>query len=332
MSALDHTLSVLERRLWLRRLTTIIGVVLIAIMTYAGMGYIAGSSVPKLLGDLAQQLPVFAGNLAEFLRPNFVDFSIRSKAEGLTGLAGLTGSFGLGNLVATILTGSNSYIVSAAVMTVVIGFVGTVLGFPLALLFGILGSERVTPFPFNFIFRATMSTIRAIPALVWVLIYIPLASISPTSAMLAVATDTVGNLGRLFTDELEEIEEGPIEAIRSTGAARSQVISFGMLSQVATSFIAWTLYILEINVRIAISLGVVGGGGIGQYLDLQLGFLEFDKAMAALIMVIGIVLAVELTSSRLRARLRPGGGDPRTLREAVRSLGDWRRWTGTAPR
>ncbi|WP_265109298.1 phosphonate ABC transporter, permease protein PhnE [Halosolutus halophilus] len=204
-------------------------------------------------------------------------------------------------------------------ITLAIGFAGTILGFPLALLFGILGSERVTPFPLNFLFRSTMSAIRSIPALVWALIYIPLAGLTPLAALLAVGTDTIGNLGRLFTDELEEIEDGPIEAMETTGASRPQVIVFGMLSQVRTSFIAWTLYIFEINVRIAVSLGIIGAGGLGEILDVQQGLFQFTNAMATLLCIFLLIISVELFSQRIRSRLR-ADDEPMGLRELLFGL------------
>ena len=103
-----------------------------------------------------------------------------------------------------------------------------------------------------------------------------------------------------------------------------------MLSQVFTSFIAWTLYIFEINVRIAVSLGVVGAGGIGRYLQERFfGFLEFGKGMAAILMVIVIVLSVEMISSRLRARLRPGEHESTGFVESLRDLGNGNKWLGT---
>jgi phosphonate transport system permease protein len=196
------------------------------------------------------------------------------------------------------------------------GFAGTVIGFPLALLFGVMGSERVTPFPFNFFFRGTMSLIRAIPALVWVLVYIALAGLTPAAATLAIATDTVGNLGRLFVDELEEIEDGPIEAMRTTGASRPQIIVLGMLSQVRTSFIVWTLYILETNVRIAVTVGVYGAGGLGEVVEIQQGLFRWTNMMAALICIFLLIISVELFSQRLRARLR-SDEEKRSIRELI---------------
>jgi phosphonate transport system permease protein len=189
-------------------------------------------------------------------------------------------------------------------ITLAMGFVGTLLGFPLALVFSILASERVTPFPFNFIFRAVMSFIRAIPAIVWALIFVPLASLGPVSATLAIGLNTVGNLGRLFVEDLEELNEGPIEAMQTTGASKPQIIFFGMLSQVKTSFIAWTLYIFEINVRSAVTVGVIGAGGLGAVVTAQRGQFAYTNMMATLLCIFLLIMSVEIFSQRLRARLR----------------------------
>ncbi|WP_121820334.1 phosphonate ABC transporter, permease protein PhnE [Halostella salina] len=196
-----------------------------------------------------------------------------------------------------------------AIITLSMGFAGTVLGFPGALILGVLGSERVTPFPFNFIFRGIMSTIRAIPALVWALIYIPLGGVTPFTATLAIGTDTMGNLGRLFTDELEEIEDGPIEGIRSTGADGPQTVVFGMLSQVFTPFIAWALYIFEINTRIAVTMGLIGGGGLGYVLLLERQLFHYTNMMATILVILMLVISVEMISQRTRSYLRGGESD-----------------------
>ncbi|WP_049929179.1 phosphonate ABC transporter, permease protein PhnE [Halopiger goleimassiliensis] len=188
--------------------------------------------------------------------------------------------------------------------TLAMGLVGTILGFPLALVFSVFGSERVTPFPINFIFRAIMSFIRAIPAIIWALIFVALVGLGAAAATLAIALNTIGNLGRLFVEELEELEEGPIEAMRTTGANKSQIVFFGMLSQVRTSFIAWTLYIFEINVRAAVTVGVIGAGGLGAVVRNQENFLAYGNMMATLFVIFVLIFVVELFSQRLRARLR----------------------------
>jgi len=319
----------IERQQRRRRILGGLGVLAVIAATALGMRYVGFT-----VAELVRQFPVWISFVAEFLNPDFVDFTLASKNQGISGLDGLWYSLTHPGAIvesAGATQSSGSVLVAAAVMTIIVGFTGTVLGFPLALLLGVLGSERVTPFPFNFIFRGTMSTIRAVPSLVWILIYIPLFGISPKSAIFAIATDTIGNLGRLFTDELEEINDGPIEAISSTGANRPQTVIFGMLSQVSSSFIAWTMYVLEINTRIAISLGVVGAGGLGQYISLKIQFgtpEAYAQAAAGLLMVVLIVISVELLSSRIRARLRPGETEETSFFDAVRGLFDADKWTG----
>jgi phosphonate transport system permease protein len=323
----------LERAQIIRTAASFVLLAVVVVLVYQGLKTVGIDGV-----DFEQQLPIFIESLEDFIPPNFRDFTLYSKANGLgatdSGTGNLSGLWGSlthpGTFVESILTeeGRSRTIVGLSVITIIIGFVGTALGAPLALLFGVLGSERVTPFPFNFIFRGTMSTIRAIPALVWILIFIPLTGLSPVSAVFAIATDTIGNMGRLFTDELEEINTGPIEAIQSTGGSRPQVITFGMLSQVRNSFIAWGLYILEINTRIAISLGVVGAGGIGEYINLRISSFAFSQAAAGIVMVVVIVLTVELVSSRIRAWLRPEE-ESKGFLEMVQDLGNPKKWLGT---
>lgn len=268
------TESAIERRLeeirLSRRVTWILCGLFFAV--FGAAFYFSLSAIDFSIGYLAERTPVFLDTLSNYW-PNFEAIVER-------------------NLFAE------------AGITLAIGFVGTFIGLPLALLLGVLGSGRVTPFPFNFVFRSIMGVSRAIPALVWFLIFIPLGGLTALTAMIAVAVSSIGNLGRLFTDELEEIEDGPIEAMETTGAGQSQVVAFGMLSQVRTSFIAWTLYIFEINVRQAVTLGLLGGGGIGQFIEVQQGLRAFGDMMAGIVVVLVLIIAVEMISQRIRSYLR----------------------------
>ncbi|TKX74333.1 phosphonate ABC transporter, permease protein PhnE [Halorubrum sp. GN11_10-6_MGM] len=278
-----------------------------AVVLLAGLGVLAGLFYYALtsVGFFAANIPNYLPNFLNALRDFFPFLTPAFPFIDPTGFLDYWAFISERNLIWGGFGGETPLLGEAGI-TLAMGFAGTVMGFPLALLFGVLGSGRVTPFPFNFIFRGLMSSIRAIPALVWGLIYIPLGGIGPVTATLAIATDTVGNLGRLFTDELEEIEDGPIEAMETTGANKPQLITFGMLSQVTTPFIAWTLYIFEINVRIAVSLGIIGGGGLGNVLSVQQGLFRFTNMMATILVILVLIISVEIVSQRIRSALREG--------------------------
>jgi len=328
-ASVDEKLSMLER---IRKIKYVLGILLVVAVlgvTYWGLGFIGFQAY--VVADRFPGMWEFIST--GFFPPDFQNFTIYTKDRGITGLRALSASFrDFGEPIINSFGSSRQSLVKASLVTLLLGFMGTVLAFPLALVLGVLGSERVTPFPFNFIFRGTLSGIRAIPAIVWIFLYIPIGPPGQVTAVLAIATDSIGNLGRLFTDDLGEIDEGPIEAIRSTGASSTQTVSFGMLSQVSRSFIAWTLYILEINTRIAISLGVVGAGGLGLMIRNSQDLFEFQQTAAGLIMVFIVVLGIELISSRIRARLRPGEHEGKGFVEAVRDLFNPKKWLGTGDR
>jgi phosphonate transport system permease protein len=293
-SATEQKLQDLKRRKTRRRLWTLAGLIGGGVLFYFSLVVIEFD-----LGSLFGQVPMFVDALygqnnyfppAELFGIPFVDL-------------GAYWSFMMEeNLILTIEGGRIVW--GAMFVTLAVAFAGSVLGLPAALLFGVMASERVIPYPFNFAFRATMSLIRAIPGLVWFLILIPLGGVGPATAALAIMIDTTGYLGRLFTDELEEIEDGPIEGIRSTGASRSQVVSFGMLSQVFRQFIAWIAFDLEHNVRAAIGLGLIGGGGLGLELYVQRQTFHYTNMMACIILIFLLAGSVELASQRVRSYLR----------------------------
>ena len=292
-SPVDRKLQDLKRRKAVRRLWFGLGVVIFAAMMNWSLSLVGFS-----LAELNRQFPQFV--------------------EALTGYFPPTTYFGIPfiDVVQYWQFMIEAELFAASQMTIAIALAGTALGLPGALFFGIMASERVVPYPFNFAFRATMSVIRAIPAIVWVLILIPLGGVGPFTATLAITIDTAGYLGRLFTDELEEIEDGPIEGIRSTGANKSQIISFGMLSQVFRQFLAWIAFDLEHNVRVAITLGVIGAGGLGLELNIQRRTFNYTEMMACIILVVLLAGSVELLSQRLRSYLREDDSEQTGVLEA----------------
>ena len=289
----EEKLQDMKRRKTMSRFWMLGGLVVTYLLFYASLRVI-GFNLAELVGQIDQ----FYEALLQYFPPTtyfgipFVD------------LGAYTSFIIEENLILTIEGGEIVW--GAMFVTMGVAFAGTVLGLPLALFFGVMSSERVIPYPFNFGFRATMSLIRAIPGLVWFLILIPLAGVTPFTGALAIMVDTTGYLGRLFTDELEEIEDGPIEGIRSTGANSSQIVSFGMLSQVFRQFIAWIAFDLEHNVRAAIGLGIIGGGGLGLELYVQRQTFNYTEMMACIILIFLLAGSVELISQRVRSSLREG--------------------------
>jgi phosphonate transport system permease protein len=296
-----------------------------SLATYLGLREIGGSPVERKLTDMKRRktkarlytlLGIVIGGVAFVLSLRAVGFTLAGLirqipffVEALRDYFPLTTYFGV---VPFVDVGQywafmrEAELFAASGVTLAIAFAGTVLGVPPALFFSVMASERVVPYPFNFAFRAVMSMIRSIPALVWVLILIPLGGVGSFTATLAVAIDTVGYLGRLLTDELEEISDGPIEGIQSVGASKSQVISFGMLSQVFREFIAWLAFDLEHNVRVAIGLGIIGAGGLGLELNIQRRTFNYTEMMACIILILLLVGSVEYLSQRVRSYLREG--------------------------
>jgi len=281
-SPVDEKLREMKRSKTLRRLYTGLGIIFVAIVFNASLEAVGFS-----LQELFVQVPQFVDALGEYFPPATY-FGVIPFVDVMQYWEFIVAE----NLFA------------ASQVTLSIAIAGTILGLPAALFFGVLASERVIPYPLNLLFRATMSLIRAIPALVWVLILIPLGGVTPFTATLAVMIDTTGYLGRLFTDELEEIATGPIEGIQSTGAHKTQIISFGMLSQVFRQFIAWTAFDLEHNVRVAVGLGLIGAGGLGLELDIQRKTFHYTEMMACIILILILTGSVELLSQRVRSYLR----------------------------
>ena len=305
-SPVEQKLTELKRRKTKHRLYTLLGIILGGALFLFSLNAVGFS-----LGELVKQWPQFIDALGGYFPPGtlfgvipFVDIGQYWKFMVDAGLI-FEFEAGTGGILGP-LYGQEVVGPGAMFITLAIAFAGTVLGVPLALVLSVMASERVVPYPFNFGFRAVMSVIRSIPALVWVLILIPLGGVGSFTATLAVAIDTVGYLGRLLTDELEEISEGPIEGIRSVGASKSQVVSFGMLSQVFREFIAWLAFDLEHNVRVANGLGIIGAGGLGLELNIQRRTFNYTEMMACILLILVLVGSVEYLSQRVRSYLREG--------------------------
>ncbi len=234
--------------------------------------------------------------------------------------SGITSSFGdVGRLVKRMVPpdfSNLSNIVDATIETVWMAVMGTagaiVLSFPLA-----LGAARNTsPHPtVRYICRTVISLTRAVPDLVLGAVFVSALSIGPLPGVLALAIHSIGMVGKLFADAIEQAAEAPREATISVGATRRQTTRASILPQAMPSMIATALFRLEINIRASTVLGLVGAGGIGVLIQTSLRSLDYESALGAVSVIFVVVTAVELLSVRIRSAIL---GDAAALAQSAR--------------
>ena len=195
----------------------------------------------------------------------------------------------------------------AMVETIQIALVGTSLGFAAALPLGLLGAStlfgRTVTWPLRFI----MGAIRTVPSLLWALIFVVAFGLGPAAGALGIAAYTLGYLGKLFYELFEGVDREVIEAVRSAGCNRLQLMRYVLLPEAANAIVSQLLFVFEYNVRASSILGFVGAGGIGFYMLGYVQLLQYRNLMTALLMTFAVVLAIDRLSFYLRARFLPRG-------------------------
>ena len=178
---------------------------------------------------------------------------------------------------------------------------GTLAAAIVALPLAILAAHNTTPSPLLFGFaRTAIGIARAVPDLVWALLFVTAVGLGTFPGVLALSVHSVGMLGRLFAEVVEDIDMGPVEALTSTGASRLQVFSHAVVPGVAPSLLSIALYRLDENVRSSLVLGFVGAGGIGFQLLTAMNLFQYRTVSLDLCIIFLMVLAVERLSAALR--------------------------------
>ncbi len=192
-------------------------------------------------------------------------------------------------------------VAEATVLTIRLALVGTVTGIPLALLLGLLSAENVTPS--GIVRRAARFACnlnRSIDLLIIGLILVSAYGPGAFPGVGALAIHTVGSLGKQFYETLETMDPGPVEAMRSVGATRLQVLRWGIWPQFTPHFVSQALFRFELNVRGAVVLGLVGAQGIGFLLQTYMRGAEYGKVTVVIAAVVTLVMCLDAVSSRLR--------------------------------
>lgn len=195
--------------------------------------------------------------------------------------------------------------VHAALMeTIHIASLGTLLALALALPVGVLAAHNLVPFtPVNLAAKLVLVSSRSVNSLVWALLFVGIFGPGALAGTLAIGFRSIGFVGKLFGEALEEAQPGPIEALRAAGAPWPSLLAFGYWPQVKPAFWSIALFRWDINVRESAVLGLVGGGGIGMALDAALNLFQWDRVAVILLAILAVVVLAEVVVTQVRRRV-----------------------------
>ncbi len=154
-----------------------------------------------------------------------------------------------------------------------------------------------------YIFRSLFNLMRSYDPLVMATVFGFWLSFGPFPGFLALTVVTVASLGKLFSEAVENIDPGPLEALNSTGATSLHSVRYGVVPQIVPDFVSYIIYHWDINVRISTIIGFVGGGGIGYVLSLWTNELQWHQAGTAILAIVIVVWAMDFLSAEVRKRL-----------------------------
>ena len=188
--------------------------------------------------------------------------------------------------------------------TLLMAYVGTVLGACAALVLCFLASKNITQNTWLvFATRRLLEFSRTVPEIVFALIFVVAFSLGPLPGILALAIHTTGALGKLFAEVVENVDMKPVDGVIATGGNWLHKVRFAVLPQVASNFASYALLRFEINVRGAAVLGFVGAGGIGQTLLEVIRKFYYADVSALLVLIIATVMLIDAVTERIRHRL-----------------------------
>ena len=189
--------------------------------------------------------------------------------------------------------------------TIEIAFLGTFIAIVLSIPLGLYSAKNLAPNFFVFITaKIIIIFFRAIPEFILAMILVIAVGFGAMPGVLALGLHTMGFLAKFYAEDIEHIDKGPIDALKSSGATKSQIISFGVIPQILPSFVANNLYILDRNVRMATMLGIVGAGGIGYELQSSFRMFEYPKVSSIIIIIFVTIFFIDYLSSFIRSKLK----------------------------
>ncbi len=195
-------------------------------------------------------------------------------------------------------------LIEAFIETIQIAIVGSFVGSVLAIPVSLLAANTINHNQYLYIFsKGIMNLIRTIPQLLYAALLVSAVGLGPFSGVIALIFFSLAIVAKLTSENLEAIDTGSIEALEAAGANKLEIIKYAVVPQIAPSYVSYSLYVFEINIRTSAVLGMVGAGGIGQTLMTSLNLFMYKRAATIIIATFGLVLLIDLVSIKLRERL-----------------------------
>jgi phosphonate transport system permease protein len=251
---------------------------------------------PPLIADARLRWALYLGALAYALVAfSTIEVNWSRAAEGL-----VRGGRFLAGFFPPDFTSKREEILEGLAESIAMTIVSTALGIALSVPFALGAARNLAPLPIYLFCRGVIAISRTFQEIIIAILFVAMFGFGPLAGTLTLAFATIGFLGKLLAEDIEDIQVAQAEAVRATGAGWWQVLDFSIAPQVLPRFIGLSAYRFDINFRESAVLGLVGAGGIGDTLNNAFERYEFDTAAAILIVIIVIVLACEYSSSWIR--------------------------------
>jgi phosphonate transport system permease protein len=246
-----------------------IGLVVFVLITWASISESFGIGLD--IGELIADITRGAGILGELLSPNwgFLPRTVEPMLETFK-------------------------------MAVIASVIGCGVGLPLAFIVSRVTAPNT---PTMLLGRSILSVIRAIPDILYALVFVAAVGIGPLPGIAALVFFNLGVVSKLLSETVDGVDPGPIEAARAGGGNRTQTVRWAVLPQVLPNYVAYALYTFELNIRASTVIGIVGAGGIGYLLIGQYRFFAWSNVSVIIVELFVLVLVIEFVSIWLRRRL-----------------------------
>jgi phosphonate transport system permease protein len=245
-------------------------------------------------GELIDGMPAVWRFIERQLPPQF-ETETRMLQTGSIGLLGIS----LPN-ISTGIEYPFPLIMNAVIETIQMAIVGTSLAFLLSAPFAVLAARNISPPAVYGLTRLFLNANRAIPDLIFALIFVAAVGLGPFAGVLALAVGSIGTMSKMWAEAIEAIDPQQVLAVKATGARRSQTILYAVAPQAMPMITSYSLLNFESNVRSATMLGIVGAGGVGFELQKYMSLFQYQNLLGAIIIIILVVTVIDRASDRIR--------------------------------